>query len=1324
MADFPVSPIVGQTFTAEDGTIWTWDGYSWRTDGYGGTGGSGVQGSQGIQGAQGFQGSQGAGAQGVQGRQGAQGVQGSQGAGSQGVQGVQGAVGNQGIQGAPGTGSQGVQGVQGSQGAQGTQGAPGTGSQGVQGVQGAQGVQGVQGSQGAGSQGVQGVQGAQGTQGTQGAPGTGSQGVQGIQGSQGVQGIQGSPGTGSQGVQGVQGAIGNQGIQGTSGVQGSPGVQGSQGVQGIQGAPGTGSQGVQGVQGAIGNQGIQGTAGAQGSQGVDGVQGSQGIQGTVGAQGSQGVQGVQGAQGVQGIQGSQGVQGRQGSQGIQGVQGSQGIQGRQGFPAGLTYTFSSTTYDGATDPGAGFFRLDDIVSAASLLAIDNIDALSGDRSAYLLQWANSTNTVKGVLTIFTGSNVTTFNIIGLSDKTGWVELNISGGTGSAISDQAVCSLVFSRAGDVGAQGVQGRQGSQGVQGVQGAQGVQGIQGAQGVQGIQGAQGIQGRQGAQGVQGIQGTIGAQGNQGIQGTIGVQGSIGNQGIQGTPGVQGAGGSPGVQGVQGTIGVQGVQGSQGIQGIQGSQGIQGTIGPIGGSTTQIMFNDAGTANGNANLTFNKTTNTLTVNSVVKVNIAGAEQFQIDSTGNVGIGIVQNRNTSALPGAKLHVIGPTILGGTPNLSAAVFSSNTYSVNVATGETTLTGLFFRPDGKKMYTYGALKDAIYEHDLSERWSIETAANVANSISTASFDSTPVDLYFRSDGKLVYIIGGVTDTIYELRLNEPWKVNTAVLGANSFNVESSASLTGVSLQGFWFKPSGDKFFWIDSTYDAVVECRMSEKWNLNTGYTISNTFNSTTNVDVSANAIVITSHPFNNGDSVVYVSSGTPIGGLTSNTLQYYATKLNADAIKLSTTRYVDGAPVANEVDITSAGTGTTDVIMKARRVSGEASPRSIVFSDDGSTYYYVGSNSDEVQFFHMSVPWEISSAVLGSSSINFGNSVIGTGATIQAMYIKPDLSRFFVVDQITDYVAYADLEPINQYITGNLTIAGDATVRQDLIVDGEFTSNSFFYNGTQLSTSFNTLNTTFGAVNTTFGTVNTTFGTLNTTFGTVNTTFGTTNTAINSAANTVRVSANSGSTLTKANGINFINTDSILVSVSSGVDGNANVALTTVNKELLYANAAANVEINSTTDVTVVQRDVPNVLAGDRVLVEGWFTLLNNSGTSIIPQFFLDFDGAFATTMRITGGTITASATAVNNFYLSAVLDVKSASAAFCQTHLRATPVAGTSSNTGQTMAATHLDGKVWGQTAADTTGTCTVTFKANSNNTTATQTLRLHSFNIRKVTP
>lgn len=116
-------------------------------------------------------------------------------------------------------------------------------------------------------------------------------------------------------------------------------------------------------------------------------------------------------------------------------------------------------------------------------------------------------------------------------------------------------------------------------------------------------------GGSGTQGIQGLQGADGVQGITGADGLQGLPGMDGAPGTPGIDGAPGSPGMDGSPGADGLQG------IEGAQGTQGLQGLIGPVAGSDTQVIFNDASTAGASSNLTFNKSTNLLTVTGNVSV-------------------------------------------------------------------------------------------------------------------------------------------------------------------------------------------------------------------------------------------------------------------------------------------------------------------------------------------------------------------------------------------------------------------------------------------------------------------------------------------------------------------------------------------------------------------------------------------------------------------------------------------------------------------------------------------------------------------------------------
>jgi hypothetical protein len=140
-------------------------------------------------------------------------------------------------------------------------------------------------------------------------------------------------------------------------------------------------------------------------------------------------------------------------------------------------------------------------------------------------------------------------------------------------------------------------------------------GSTGATGATGATGIQGTTGATGTIGSTGATGATGIQGTTGATGTIGSTGATGIQGTTGATG---------IQGTTGATGIQGTTGATGIQGTTGATGATGPIAGADTQIIFNDAGVANGNAGLTFNKTTNTLT--------LANASTITVGSNTNIG--------------------------------------------------------------------------------------------------------------------------------------------------------------------------------------------------------------------------------------------------------------------------------------------------------------------------------------------------------------------------------------------------------------------------------------------------------------------------------------------------------------------------------------------------------------------------------------------------------------------------------------------------------------------------------------------------------------------
>jgi len=157
-------------------------------------------------------------------------------------------------------------------------------------------------------------------------------------------------------------------------------------------------------------------------------------------------------------------------------------------------------------------------------------------------------------------------------------------------------------------------------------------------------------------------------------------------------------------------------------------------------------------------------------------------------------------------------------NVSTAVFLQS-FSVNAQ--ETAPTGLFFKPDGTKMYVIGQNGDDVNEYNLSTAWNISTAV-YAQSKGVASQELQPQGLFFKPDGTSMYIVGWQRDTVYRYTLAVPWDVSTAVF-VQSISVNAQEDLP----TGLFFKPDGLKMYVIGQTGDDVNEYNLSTAWDVST-----------------------------------------------------------------------------------------------------------------------------------------------------------------------------------------------------------------------------------------------------------------------------------------------------------------------------------------------------------------------------------------------------------------------------------------------------------------------------------------------------------------
>lgn len=135
-----------------------------------------------------------------------------------------------------------------------------------------------------------------------------------------------------------------------------------------------------------------------------------------------------------------------------------GVQGQPGLP-GYNFIWSTSTTN--ADPGSGKVKVNNAtLASATSVYISETDALGRVLSALMATWDDSTNTIKGQITLtdpVTPANFAVFNVNGaLTDNGTWVTLPVafvsSGGT---FTNLLALVVSFTAAGNLGATGANG-----------------------------------------------------------------------------------------------------------------------------------------------------------------------------------------------------------------------------------------------------------------------------------------------------------------------------------------------------------------------------------------------------------------------------------------------------------------------------------------------------------------------------------------------------------------------------------------------------------------------------------------------------------------------------------------------------------------------------------------------------------------------------------------------------------------------------------------------------------------------------------------------------
>jgi sugar lactone lactonase YvrE len=172
---------------------------------------------------------------------------------------------------------------------------------------------------------------------------------------------------------------------------------------------------------------------------------------------------------------------------------------------------------------------------------------------------------------------------------------------------------------------------------------------------------------------------------------------------------------------------------------------------------------------------------------------------------------------GSKFYIAGNTNnrifeydMSAAWDISTASYSSN--SVSVGSQDTTPAGVSLSTDGLIMYIIGLQSNSVYQYSLSSAWDVSSASYASKSLSVASQSTGASGLFFDPEGSKVWVFATTESSVYQYSLSTYWDISTASYDSISFDVISQDDRP----RGLSFKADGSKMYVIGSSNDTIYQ----------------------------------------------------------------------------------------------------------------------------------------------------------------------------------------------------------------------------------------------------------------------------------------------------------------------------------------------------------------------------------------------------------------------------------------------------------------------------------------------------------------------------
>jgi len=167
-------------------------------------------------------------------------------------------------------------------------------------------------------------------------------------------------------------------------------------------------------------------------------------------------------------------------------------------------------------------------------------------------------------------------------------------------------------------------------------------------------------------------------------------------------------------------------------------------------------------------------------------------------------------------------------DISTAAYSGNSYDAetNQSPNETDPTAYFWKPDGTAFWMIGLQQKIITQFDLASAWDLSNVSHDANKKlpigggTPTNLGSIPRGLFFKPDGSKMYVAeSGNTILQFDLTGNE-WEVQSATLELTSPPINGT-------IYHFCISADGTRIYANDLGNDLIREARLSTPWDVST-----------------------------------------------------------------------------------------------------------------------------------------------------------------------------------------------------------------------------------------------------------------------------------------------------------------------------------------------------------------------------------------------------------------------------------------------------------------------------------------------------------------